>query len=328
MSPRERETMTKNKTVPMKSVNIPSGIFDDAVKKLTDLQKQINLHSKAWSSGKLEAGQILLDLRKAAPHGTWEPQLEKICKAAKIGRTTAHRYMDLAEGKAVFGHETISKNGYALDEIRSYLHKSLRRCDEDAAMRCVVELSLSGKDESTWVLLKDVFPSEDVGLARIGLLAEMDALYKSWKKTKNDLRFHTYRLYLVHAVLLLCRVQKSRLVDNALTAHYNAQQPIVIPEDCKTAAAEAFEKSPKIAVPDYAKDKHTAAGRQKGRTKSAPEGVNHFFDEGAALVNETKQPELQDEYAEPARRALLAKCKGAKPVLDEDDFSYLLSKAS
>lgn len=216
--------------------------------------------------------------------------------------------MDLAEGKAVFQHETISKNGYALDELRSYLHKSLRRCDEDAAMRCVVELSLSGKDESTWTLLKDVFPSEDVGLARIGLLAEMDSLYKSWKKTKNETRFHTYRLYLVHAVLLLCRVQKSRLVDSALTAYYNAQQPTVIPEADKSVAAKAFDETHQIVVPDYAKDKHTDAGRRKGRTKKNREGIDHFFDEGAVLANETKQPELQDNYKESARAALLSKC--------------------
>ena len=170
-------------------------------------------------------------------------------------------------------------------------------------MRCTVELSVSGKDESTWRLLKDVFPSEDVGLARIGLIAELNALYKSWKKTKNDLRFHAYRLPLVHAVLLLCRVQKSRLVDDALTTYFESQQSLLIPEDCKQEAAKAFTSSPKIIVPDSAKDRHTLSGRQMGRKKNT-EGINQFFDEGATLVNEAPIP---NPYKEAARAAMLAK---------------------
>jgi hypothetical protein len=289
--------------------NIPVGTFKSilaaATKKLADIQKQISIHSKAWTNGKLEAGKILLECRAVAPHGTWEPALAKICTDAGIGRSTAHRYMDLAEGKAVAANTKTSKNGYFLDELRSYLHKSLRLGDETEAMKCAVELSISGKDESTWRLLKDVFPSEDVGLTRIGLLAELDSLYKSWKKTKNDLRFHAYRLPVTHAVLLLCRVQKSRLVDDALTAYFNAQQPITIPDDCQQEAAKAFEESRKILVPDSAKDKHTAAGRKMGRKGSA--GINHFANEGARIANETTQPELQNDYKEAARDALLQK---------------------
>src|ERR1700694_5391559 len=140
----------------MKS-NIPVGTFESVVaaatKRLAAIQQQIAVHSKAWTNGKLEAGKILLDLRKAAPHRTWETQLEKICKDAGIGRSTAHRYMNLAEGKAVKADTKSSKHGHPLDELRSYLHKSLRLGDEDAAMRCMVELSVSGKDESTWRLL-------------------------------------------------------------------------------------------------------------------------------------------------------------------------------
>ena len=297
------------------TANIPVGTFESAVaaatQRLADIQKQIALHSKAWTNGKLEAGRILLDLRNAAPHGTWEPQLEKICKDSGIGRSTAHRYMDLAEGKAVKADTSTSKNGYPLDELRSYLHKALRLGQEEAAMGCMVELSISGKDESTWRLLKDVFPSEDVGLARMGLIAELDLLYKSWKKTKNDSRYHAYRLPLTHAVLLLCRVQKSRLVDDALNFYFHAQQPIAIPKDCLKEAAKTFDKSPEIIVPDAAKDRHTASGTKMGRKGAV--GINHFFDEGVRLVNETTQPELRNNYKDAARAALLRKV-GAKRI--------------
>lgn len=275
------------------------------IEDLTAVQQEITQHSQKWTENKLVAGNILLKLREGVPHGEWEPQLAEICKAAGIGRSTAHNYMNLAEGKAVKADTKISKNGYPLDELRSYLHKSLRIGDETAAMQCAVELSLSGKDESTWRLLKDVFPSEDVGLARTGLIAELDSLYKSWKRTKNDLRFHAYRLPLTHAVLLLCRTEKSRLVDDALNTYYSTQQPIVIPEDCQKEMAKVFNQLSKIKIPDTAKDRHTVSGRKMGRTGVA--GINHFFDEGAKLVNETTQPELQNSYKESARQALLAK---------------------
>jgi hypothetical protein len=71
------------------------------VKRLTALQKKISAHGKAWTASKLEPGKILLGLRKAAPHGTWESQLKEICKGAKIGRNTAHNYMDAALVQAI-----------------------------------------------------------------------------------------------------------------------------------------------------------------------------------------------------------------------------------
>ena len=278
------------------------------IHQLAAVQQEISQHSRIWTENKIKAGRILLRLREGVPHGEWEPQLAEICKMAKIGRSTAHNYMNLAEGKAVKADTKRSKNGYPLDELRSYLHKSLRTADEEAAMRCAVELSISGKDESTWRLLKDVFPCEDVGLARIGLLAEIDALYKSWKKTKNDSRFHAYRLPLTHAVLLLCRVQKSRLVDDALTFYFNAQESIQIPAGCKENAAKAFETPQKIVVPDFAKDRHTAAGRKMGRKGRV--GIDHFYDKGATLKNETTQSELINNYGAAARQALHS--RGAK----------------
>src|SRR5438445_142301 len=96
--------------------NVPTGTFDDAVKRLAALQQEIKVHSKAWTGKKLEAGKILLDLRKAAPHGTWERQLKTIINATKqlggpMSQTTARRYMDLAEDKAVKADTKHSKNG-------------------------------------------------------------------------------------------------------------------------------------------------------------------------------------------------------------------------
>jgi hypothetical protein len=87
------EGMDSNNTT---EANISSETFDDAVKRLAAIQQEITVHSQAWTAGKLEAGQILLDLRKASPHGTWELRLNEICKVTEFSRATAHRYMNAA----------------------------------------------------------------------------------------------------------------------------------------------------------------------------------------------------------------------------------------
>lgn len=78
---------------------------------------------------------------------------------------------------------------------------------------------------------------------------------------------------MVHAVILLCRASKSRLVDHALIVLYEG----------KRAARE---------IPDFALDKHTARGRQRRR------GWKHFWSEGAKLHPEG---ELLDIYRDRAR---------------------------
>jgi hypothetical protein len=277
------------------------------IEKLTSIQKEIDQYSQRWTENKIEAGNILLKLRKGVPHGEWESQLKEICKAACIGRSTAHRYMDLAEGRKA-APVTSTVRGYAIDEIKSALQKAVRLGDEHLAMQCAVELDLNKNTPWLWDRLHD-FASEDVGLAAIGLHREIEDLHSQWKKhyRKNpseiQMRHHPERLFLIHAVLLVVRVRKSRLVDHALITYYNHQQPIEIPEDCKQTATAMYDKQEPINIPDAALDKHTRRGKKLGRKGAA--GINHFFDVGATLKNES--PAIEDPYKESARQALLHK---------------------
>ena len=90
-------------------------------------------------------------------------------------------------------------------------------------------------------------------------------------------------IFLTHAVLLLVRARKSRIVDHAfISAH--ADQTV-------------------RDVPDVALDRHTARGRAMGR--SWP----HFFEDSGLLADrETGElslaPHLEDPYIERARAAL------------------------
>jgi replication-associated recombination protein RarA len=169
-----------------------------------------------------------------------------------------------------------STSGYLLGEVASALQKSIRRGLEDDALYWATELDISGFGEYAWKRLK-IMASEDVGLADPLAAVAVQSLYQSWKeqRSKKDTKHEPERLFFVHAVLLLARAQKSRMVDHALIAFYEADRASIRRE-----------------VPDFALDKHTAAGRRLRR------GHSHFWEEGARIENAAP---LADPYRERAR---------------------------
>jgi len=138
-------------------------------------------------------------------------------------------------------------------------------------------LDLTGFGEYVWKRLK-IIASEDVGLADNSAAPTISALYQHWleQRKKKDTRHAPERLFLVHAVLFLCHARKSRLVDHALIAMYEA-------------------KRPELPIPDFAKDRHTAAGRKLRR------GWKHFWSEGAKLENKAQLPDPFEAIARATR---------------------------
>jgi replication-associated recombination protein RarA len=173
-----------------------------------------------------------------------------------------------------FSNTTIS--GHDLTEVASAFQKSVRRGLEREALHWGIELDLSNFTEYAWKRMR-IMTSEDVGLAEPGLPAQIFALYQNWvdQRKKRDLLHGPERLFLVHAILLLVRAKKSRIVDHALITMYGNHH--------------------RREIPDFALDKHTLRGKKLGR------GVDHFFDEGITLSNRS---ELADEYELEARKTL------------------------
>ena len=170
-----------------------------------------------------------------------------------------------------------TRNGHPLGEVASAFQKSIRRGLEDEALHWGVELDTSNFSEYAWKRLR-IIASEDVGMAEPTIPATIFALYQNWidQRRRKDTKHGPERLFLIHAILLLVRARKSRIVDHALIAYYGNHD--------------------RRAIPDYALDKHTGAGRRLGR------GVEHFFEEGIQLGNKA---ELEDPYQEKARETLL-----------------------
>src|SRR5207248_1598597 len=120
-----------------------------------------------------------------------------------------------------------------------------------------------------------VIASEDVGVADSNTAVQVRVLYDNWqdrkpKKGTPPLDEADTWLYFVHAVLVLVRAPKSRIVDNAVIRFKSHR--------------------PHLEVPDWALDKHTARGRAMGR------GDKHFQTEGTVLDQEV----LPDPYKEGA----------------------------
>lgn len=99
-------------------------------------------------------------------------------------------------------------NGY---EVTSAMQKCIRRGLERDAMFWATELWAScdrtGR-EYIWHRLR-VIASEDVGPADNNACVQVSALYANFIRRPNE------EIFLWHAVLLLCRAPKSRIVDHA-----------------------------------------------------------------------------------------------------------------
>lgn len=178
--------------------------------------------------------------------------------------------------------EARTPGGHLAPEVASALQKALRRGDERGALYWMSELDLAGYTAYVWRRLR-VVASEDVGLADPLAVLTVHTLYDAWREFEKAAKARGEtrpgrggaRLFLVHAVLLLARAPKSRLVDHATIATYRGERPT-------------------MKIPDHALDRHTRRGRQLGR------GVDHFFDESAQLVNEAA---IDDPYRDEARAA-------------------------
>lgn len=176
--------------------------------------------------------------------------------------------------------QIITKKGYSGPEVISALQKCIRRGEEREALYWAVELYDSGYAEWLWKRLR-IISSEDVGMASPGISSEIWALYSMHAlaaKNKED-KGEPQRLFMAHAILLLCRAKKSRLVDWALIWAW---------------LTHPFKRD---EIPDVALDKHTDRGRLRKR------GWQHFFTEGTKL-NPHELQELEEEYREMAKSAI------------------------
>lgn len=154
-----------------------------------------------------------------------------------------------------------TKNGYGFFETTSAFQKAIRRGDEKTAIYFGVELFNSGLEEYVWKRIK-IIVSEDIGLAEPIMPVIINSLHQNYNIEREEKKSNRpERMFLIHAILLMVRAKKSRLVDYKLITTWREHDDVKVP------------------IPDYAYDMHNYKGKQMGR------GIEHFYKEGAHCEN-------------------------------------------
>jgi replication-associated recombination protein RarA len=162
------------------------------------------------------------------------------------------------------------------DEVISALQKEIRRGHAENAALLAYEMLTTDEalEAKLWERLQ-VISVEDVGYGQVEapvLVHALCQMHLNFPRPQPD-RY----LFALHAVRYLCDCQKDRSSDEML----NWVRHVV----------EAEGRRPE--VPDYARDMHTRAGRERGR------GLRHFLAEGAQV-----SPELQGRETRYRQRLL------------------------
>ncbi len=168
-----------------------------------------------------------------------------------------------------------TKHGYDHYELLSALQKCVRRGLEYEAVHFAVELE-EFNPTMLWNRLK-IMACEDIGPANPVMPLLIDLLQKQYLSEKAKLAESTYKLFLVNAVVCLCRSQKSRITDDLLNIVYTEREAGML-----------------LSIPDFALDMHTARGKAMGK------GIDDFFTEGNKLANEA----FPNPYTERAKQLL------------------------
>jgi len=172
--------------------------------------------------------------------------------------------------------------GYAFGEVASAMQKAIRRGDARLAGYWAVELFESNYREYVWRRLLTISAEDCWGI----LTAEVEALYRSWQVIDKQKKGGG-RVFVAKAVILLALAKKSRDADHLTNLVYD---PKSIDESTLEASLDEARKSQE-AVPDYALDCHTRAGKRAGKTRR-----EFFRDEHKAL--EPRQRGLFDQDIE------------------------------
>jgi replication-associated recombination protein RarA len=156
---------------------------------------------------------------------------------------------------------TVTRNGYAVDELRSVLQKSIRRGLVEEAALAAYELFANGAEteEVLWRRL-EIIATEDVGLGLVNAPAIIEGLYTQASRMADQ---GDRWIYCAHAVRVLATAPK----DNMSMELAGWVKAVV----------ERGERQ--VVVEDYMVDLHTRRGAEMGRDAA------HWWRDGAQLRN-------------------------------------------
>ena len=170
---------------------------------------------------------------------------------------------------------------YNFGEVSSAMQKAIRRGDTQLAGYWALELWASGFGNYVWKRLLTVSAEDCWGI----ITQEVKALCDSYELVNANVpaRKAKGRIFISKAVILLCAAKKSRDADHLQNFVYDQCKGV----DAETLADDLRQAPEYVAIPEYAYDCHTRAGKMAGATKA-----QFFKAEQAAL--QPFQPGLFD----------------------------------
>jgi replication-associated recombination protein RarA len=151
-------------------------------------------------------------------------------------------------------------NGYAADEVRSVLQKSIRRGWVEEAVLAAYELYDSGpeSEDMLWRRL-EIIAAEDVGLG----LVEAPMLIEALNAQRSRIPHTADRwIFAAHAVRILATAKKDRTS-----------------QELASWAREVVARGErKVEILDFEVDFHTRRGQEMGR------GPRHWYEEGGWVL--------------------------------------------
>lgn len=144
----------------------------------------------------------------------------------------------------------MTRNGLHADEVISALQKSIRRADEDTAVRCGYEMYVTSIEMEHYLWRRlSVISVEDIGFGE----PMAPVLISSLKHLREDFPYSlsgSRALFLFQAIRYLCKCNKERSSDTI-----------------KTIVIEEYKRGNYAKLPEYdIYDWHTKKGRESGRT--------------------------------------------------------------
>jgi replication-associated recombination protein RarA len=157
-------------------------------------------------------------------------------------------------------------NNLAADQVISALQKEIRRGNTENAALLAYEMVITSPplEDYLWQRLM-VISVEDIGFGNPLAPVIINSIYQMLQTLDRNLGER--KLFAIHAIRYLCGCQKDRSSDEMIN----------------WIQLSVLNSGIKAEIPDYALDKHTAAGKELGR------GDRHFWEIGAKL-----HPELPD----------------------------------
>jgi len=160
------------------------------------------------------------------------------------------------------GVQLWTKNHYDMFVVSSALQKAIRRNDPRVAGWAGIELFRSGYYGYAWRRLLLISAEDCDGL----VTSEVDALMRAQgllqaKAKKGE---PAGILFLVKAILILCRCAKNRDADHLL---YLEKNKLLVSDEDVQIHLDGSEPLTQADIPLYVFDVHTRQGRQSGKTK-------------------------------------------------------------